>query len=88
MFCARDSERRMCVCLPGAGIGEMSDRLEDVLVGEGNAPTVVISTGGNDLGRIRSEELFRKYKEALGGVRDLGGSPVLCGILPRRLGQR
>ena len=38
--------------------------------------------GGNDLGRIRSEELFRSYKEALGRVRDLEGSPVLCGILP------
>ena len=44
--------------------------------------------GGNDLGRIRSEELFRRYKKALGTVRDLGGSPVLCGILLRLLGQR
>ena len=46
LFCARDSERRMCVCLSGAGIEEVSDRLEDVLVGEGDAPTVVISAGG------------------------------------------
>ena len=64
------------MCLPGAEIGEVSDRLEDVLAGEDDAPTVVIRAGGNYLGRIRSEELFRKYKEALGRVRDLGGSPV------------
>ena len=78
------------MCLPGTEIGKVSDRLEDVLAGEGDASTVVISVGGNDLGRIRSEELFKRYKEVLGRVRDLGGSPVLCGcgILPRRLGQR
>ena len=46
LFCARNSERRMCVCLPGAGIGEVSGMLEDVLAGEGDAPTVVISAGG------------------------------------------
>ena len=74
----------MSVCLPGAGIGEVSDRLEDVLAGEGDAPTVVISSGVNDLGRIRSEELFRRHKETLARVRNLGGSLILCGILPRR----
>ena len=46
LFCARDSERRMCVCLSRAGIGEVSDRLEDVLAGKGDAPTVVINAGG------------------------------------------
>lgn len=88
LFCARDSERRMCVCLPGAGIGDVADRLEGVLAGEGEAPTVVISAGGNDIGRTRPEEIFRRYREALGRVRDLGGTPVLCGVLPRRLGPR
>ena len=24
-----------------------------------------------------------KYREALGSVKDLGGTPVVCGILPR-----
>ena len=83
-FCARDSKRRICVCLPGAGIGEVGARLGSVMSGEGVAPTVCISAGGNDIGRVRNEELFRRYREALGRVRDLGGMPVLCGILPRR----
>ena len=33
VLCAKDSERRMCVCLSGTGIGEVSDRLEGVLAG-------------------------------------------------------
>ena len=84
VFGARDARRRMCVCLPGAGIGDVADRLEGVLGGEGVAPTVCISAGGNDIGRVRPEELWRRYRQALARVRELGGTPVLCGILPRR----
>ena len=29
MFCARDVRRRMCVCLPGAGVGDVDERLEE-----------------------------------------------------------
>ena len=84
LFCVRDAERRMCVCLPGAGVGDVVERLDGVLRGEGVAPVVCISAGGNDIGRFRSEELIRRYRQALGRVRDLGGTPVLCGILPRK----
>ena len=83
LFCARDAERRMCVCLPGVGVGDVVERLDGVLRGEGVAPTVCISAGGNDIGIVSSEELLRRYRQALGRVRDLGGTPVLCGILPR-----
>ena len=72
------------MCLPGAGVGDVAERLEGVLGGEGVAPTVCISAGGNDIGRVRPEELWRRYRQALGRVRELGGTPVLCGILPRR----
>ena len=84
LFCARDSERRMCACLPGAGVGDLVERLDGVLRGEGVAPIVCISAGGNDIGTGSSEELLRRYRQALGRVRDLGGTPVLCGILPRK----
>ena len=84
IFCVRDARRRMCVCLPGAGVRDVAERLEGVLGGEGVAPTVCISAGGNDIGRVRPEDLWRRYRQALGRVRDLGGTPVLCGILPRR----
>ena len=84
VFCARDARRRMCVCLPGAGVGDVVDRLEGVLGGEGVAPTVCISAGGNDIGRVRPVELWRRFRQALERVRALGGTPVVCGVLPRR----
>ena len=46
LFCAKDSERRMCVCLLGVGIGEVSDRLEDVLAGEGDDQQLLLAQGG------------------------------------------
>lgn len=83
-FCSRDRQNRTRVCLPGAGIGDVADRVEACMVGEGTQPIVFLSAGGNDLGRVGSEELFRRFKETLGKVRDRGGIPVVCGVLPRR----
>ena len=82
-FCVRDRRRRTRVCFPGAGIGDVSDRLEDCMINEGVKPIVCLSAGGNDIGRTGSVELLRRYKEALGRIRDGGGVPVVCGILPR-----
>ena len=39
-------------------------------MGEGVA-SVCISAGGNDIGRVRRQELFRRYREALGRVASL-----------------
>ena len=44
----------MCVCLPGAGVRNVDERLEGV------APVVCLSAGGNDIGRVRPEELLRR----------------------------
>ena len=83
VFCDRDRKNRISVCLPGAGIGDVGDRVGRCLAGEGVKPIVCLSAGGNDIGRVRSEELYRKCQETLGRVRDLGGVPVMCGVLPR-----
>ena len=83
-FCARDRKRRTRVCFPGAGIGHVAERLDRVLSGEGTNPVVCLSVGGNDIGKVRSEELFKRYREALGKIRDRGGIPIVCGVLPRR----
>ena len=32
-FSAKDPRRSMCVCLPGVGVGDVADRLEDILGG-------------------------------------------------------
>ena len=83
-FCARDRTRRSRVCLPGAGIGRVSARLDTCLEEDGTKPIVFLSAGGNDLGKVRSEELFGKFRLALEKIRNRGGIPVVCGVLPRR----
>ena len=83
-FCARDRKRRTRVCFPGAGVEDVSDRLDRCMAGEGERPIVCLSVGTNDVGRVRSEELFRRFREALGKIRDRGAVPVVCGIIPRR----
>ena len=79
-----DLKNKVRVCLPGAGIGHISDGVDAYRKGEDSKPVVFFCAGGNDLGRVPSEELVRRFKEALGRVRDAGGVPVVYGILPRR----
>lgn len=83
-FCARDRKRRSRVCLPGAGIARVATRIDKCLEENGTKPILILSAGGNDLGKVRSEELFSKFKIALERIRNKGGIPVVCGILPRR----
>ena len=66
------------------GIGDIGNMLGSVLVGNGVVPNVCIGAGGNDIGRVRRQELFKRYREILGRVKDLGGTSVVCDILPRR----
>ena len=54
------------------------------MAGDGVAPTVCISVDGNDISKVRRQEFFRRYREALGRIRDLVGTPAGCGNLPRR----
>ena len=87
-FCSRDRRNRTRWCFPGAGVQEVSQKLDRVLAGEGPAPTVIFSAGGNDIEKVRSVELRKRFREALERVRSLGGVPVVCGVLPRRYQSR
>ena len=82
-FCNKDRKNRTRVCMPGARIGDVVDKLGKCLAGEGVKPVVCLSAGGNDVGNIGSEELFRRCKMALGRIQNLGAVPVMCGVLPR-----
>ena len=83
-FVARDRKCRNTVCLPGAGIGRVSARIDTCLEGNGNKPIIFLSAGGNDLGKVRSEDLLDKFRLALDKIRSKGGIPVVCSVLPRR----
>lgn len=56
------------------------------MAGEGTQLITLLSAGGNDVCRVESEELVRRFRETLGKVRDAGGGvPALSGGLPRNL---
>ena len=80
-FCVRDRKRRIRECFPGTGFGDVSDRVEAWMAGEETKPIVCLNAGGNDVGRVGSEELFRRFRETWGKVRDKGSVPVVCGVL-------
>ncbi len=60
------------MCFLGAGIGKVADRLENCLANDGSKTiifsplTIIFSSGGNDLGKVRSEELFGTFRQAFG----------------------
>ncbi|XP_045136199.1 uncharacterized protein LOC123519077 [Portunus trituberculatus] len=82
-FCAKDRKRMTRVCLPGAGIERISAQL-DTCLADGTKPIVFLIAGGNDICKVRSEELFRRFKEALAKIRNKDATPVVCGVLPRK----
>ncbi|MPC45802.1 hypothetical protein E2C01_039507 [Portunus trituberculatus] len=82
-FCDKDRERRTRLCLPGAGIEGVNAQLDMCLV-DGTKPIVFLSEGGNDICKVRSEELFRRFKEALAKIGNKDATHVVCGVLPRR----
>ena len=65
---------------PGGGVEQVAERLEGI-VDRNSIMCLVV--GGNDVHRRRSEEMVRRYKEALHKIRNKGGKAVACGILPR-----
>ncbi|MPC41273.1 hypothetical protein E2C01_034861 [Portunus trituberculatus] len=61
-FCAKDKERRKRVCR--AEIDKVSAQLNTCFEADGTKLIIFLGTGGNDLCKVRSEQLFRRFKEA------------------------
>ena len=71
--------------LPGMGIGKVAYKLDTCLENDETNPIVFLGIAGNDLGRVRIEELLRKFIQALHKIRNKGGIPLVCGtVFPRR----
>ncbi|XP_069946335.1 uncharacterized protein [Cherax quadricarinatus] len=83
-FCNRNKKMRDRVCFPGAGVGDIVNRLDNIMSGNGNKPIICLSAGGNDIGKGRREELLDKYRSAIDFIKSKGGIPIICSILPRR----
>lgn len=74
LFCDRGRKQRTRVCFPNASVREVGNRLGSVMNGEGVAVLVCFSVSGNDTSRATRKELRRRFREALGPIRD-----SLCG---------
>lgn len=72
------------VCLPGAGVGRVLEKIDGIMEDSGDNPIIWLSTGSNDVWKGRTEELLTQYREVLDKIRKKGGIPVVHGILPRR----
>ena len=81
-FCGRQKDTRMVVCLPGARVRDVSDRVQDILEWEGDQPEVVVHVGTNNIGRNSEEVLKREYRELGRKLRSRTTKVVISGLLP------
>ena len=74
-------------CFPGAGVVSREGKvgLEQLLpeIPFDSSSSVVINIGGNDIGRVGSEEIFRAYERVLRDVDRRACNVLVVGILPR-----
>ncbi|MPC53700.1 hypothetical protein E2C01_047598 [Portunus trituberculatus] len=82
-FSDKDRRRTTRVCLLAAGIGQINAQL-DTCLADGTKPIVFLSVGGSDICKVSSEELFKRFKEALAKIRNKDTTPGVCSVLPRR----
>ena len=81
-FCGADRESRMVVCLPGARVRDISDRIQGILKWEGEEPEVVVHIGTNDIGRKGEEVLKQEYRELGRQFRRRTTKVIISGLLP------
>ena len=72
----------MVVCLPGARVRDVTERVQDSLKWEGEEPEVVIHIGTIDIGRKREEALKGEFRELGGELSGRTAKVTLSGLLP------
>lgn len=82
VFCGEDRENRVRVCFPGARIGDIEDRIEELVKSSGDRPLVALQVGTNQLGE-GSESVVQGYSALLDKVEGLECDVLVTGILPR-----
>lgn len=82
-FCGRAPGNRKRFCIPGAGVNDVSDALDDVTNDISNNALIVVHAGTNDVVRTRSEELLQRYKVMIRRYRSKTNNVLISGVLPR-----
>ncbi|XP_059830283.1 uncharacterized protein LOC132396611 [Hypanus sabinus] len=81
-FCGEDLESRMVCCLPGAGVRDISDRVQVILKREGKSPDVVVHLGTNDVGRMSEGVLRSEFRELGVKLKGRTSRVTISGLLP------
>ena len=81
-FCGDDRESRMVCCFPGAGVRDITDRVQVILEREGENPDVVVHVGTNDVGRMSEGVLRREFRELGEKLKSRTSRVTISGLLP------
>lgn len=88
-FVARSPTTRSRHCIPGGGVQDVIDAVNEVADQAPATTTYVIHVGTNDIQKFRSEELLDKYRQMIKVYKEKSSKVILSGIIPRRqAGQR
>merc|ERR1711911_155351 len=82
-FCGRVKDKRRMFCLPGAGVDDVTDVLDQVSEEATAESLFVIHTGTNDVLKTRSEELLNKYRRLIQQYKTKSNNIIISGLLPR-----
>ena len=82
-FCGRVKDKRRLFCLPGAGVDDVTDVLDQVSEEATADSLFVIHTGTNDVRNTRSEELMSKYRRLIQQYKTKSNNIIISGVLPR-----
>ena len=82
-FCGRVKCRRRLFCMPGAGIDDVTNMMDQVSEEASAESLFVIHTGTNDVRKTRSEELLDKYRKLIQQYKTKSKNIMISGVLPR-----
>ena len=82
-FCGRVKDKRRLFCLPGAGVDDVTDALDQVSADATTESLFVIHTGTNDVRKTRSEELLNKYRRLIQQYKTKSSNIIISGVLPK-----
>lgn len=85
-FCGRAPGNRKRFCMPGAGVSDISQSLDEVMsdtTDVTNNPLLLVHVGTNDVKRSRPEELIDRYRTLIQRLKSKSKNVIISGILPR-----
>ena len=80
--CGQKRDSRMVVCLPGAGVQDVSERVEGILKGGGTESDVIVHVGEKDVGTKCRGDIRRQFRELGARLKCRASRVAFSGLLP------